>query len=246
MIANIEIPVPVVDYAHWRVNFRPIQYKELLIPTLEKCYEIIDKNKLSLRGWDYPHLGRRAAERAQGNNWVASWSDFKSHCEYWRFYQSGQFIHLFSVRGEKDTEWRKKLQDDMRDHLSHRTDIAWENVPGYVSTIEFVHNITEIYEFAARLCQSQIYSGTINIQIQLKGIRGFILSASWERNWFNHYAAGENILTNSADFESDQLVATSREAALNAIIWFFERFGWHNPARDTISHDQEDLVKGRF
>lgn len=246
MKEKFELPVPVLQYPHWRVNFRLIEYKEQLIPTLGKCFEIIEKNKLSLRGWDYPHLSKRDTERGQGNNWVASWSDFMGHYEYWRFYQSGQFIHLFSVREATETEWRKKLEADMRSHLSHMGDINWEKVPGFISIISFIYNVTEIYEFAARLCQSQIYSGIINIKIELKGIKGFVLSAPWERAWHSYYAASEDVLANSNDFESDQLVATSKEAALKSIIWFFERFGWLNPSENVISHDQENLIKGRF
>lgn len=246
MKEKFELPVPVLDYPHWRVNFRPAEYKEQLIPTLGKCFEIIEKNNLCLRGWDYPHLSRRDTERGHGNNWVASWSDFLGHYEYWRFYQSGQFIHLFSVREATETEWRKKLESEMRSHLSYLGDIDWEKVPGFISIINFTYTITEIYEFVARLCQSQIYAGTINIKIELRGIKGFVLSAPWERVCHSYHAASEDILTKSNDFESDQLVATSKEVALESIVWFFERFGWLNPSINVISNDQENLLKGRY
>jgi hypothetical protein len=246
MKVKIELPVPVLNYPHWRINFRPAQYEEQLIPMLGKCFEIIEKNKLSLRGWDYPHLSQRDTERGQGSNWVASWSDFLGYYEYWRFYQSGQFVNLFSVREVTEREWRTKLEAEMKSNLSYMHDIDWEKVPGFISIINFTYNVTEIYEFAARLCQSQIYVGTINIKIELKGIKGFVLSAPWTRSWHSYYAANEDILTKSNDFESDQLVATSKEAALESIVWFFERFGWLNPSMNIISNDQENLLKGRY
>lgn len=242
----IELPVPVLQYPHWRVNFRPGVYEEYLIPSLAKCFEIIERNKLSLRGWDYPHLSRRDTERGQGNNWVASWSNFMGHHEYWRFYQSGQFIHLFSVREVTETEWRTKLESDMKSHLSYMRDIDWERIPGFLSIVNFVYNVTEIYEFATRLCQSQVYSGTVNIKVELKGIKGFVLSAPWERAWHSYYAASENVLATSNNIETDALVAASREAALRSIVWFFERFGWLSPPKNVIAHDQENLIKGRF
>jgi hypothetical protein len=243
---KIELPVQVLKYPHWRVNFRPVDYKEHLIPSLGMCFEIIEKNKLSLRGWDYPHLSRRDTEQGQGNNWVASWSDFMGHYEYWRFYQSGQFLHLFSVREATETEWRKKLESEMKSQLSYKDDIDWKKVPGFISIINFTYNVTEIYEFAARLCQSQIYTGTINIKIELRGIRDFILSAPWDRVWHSYYAASEDILTKSADYESDRLIAMSKEVALESIAWFFERFGWLNPSMNVIANDQENLLKGRY
>jgi len=161
---KIELPVPVLNYPHWRINFRPESYADDFISSLGKCFAIIEKTKLSLRGWDYPHLSRRDTERGQGSNWVASWSDFWSHNEYWRFYQSGQFLHLFSVREAVEPEWRKKMESEMRALLSYMDEVEWDKVPGFISIINFNYQITEIYEFAARLCEAQIYTGKVNIK----------------------------------------------------------------------------------
>ena len=244
---KMKLPTPVLEYPHWRVNFRPNEYKEDLIPSLSKCFAIIEKTKLSLRGWDYPHLSRRDTEREQGNNWVASWSDFMGHYEYWRFYQSGQFIHLFSVRESTEGDYKKKLRSDMQSHrIFSDGEIDWESVPGFFSIINFIYNVTEIYEFAARLCQSEIYSGTVNIQIDIKGIKGFVLTAPWERAWHSYYAASQDVLSRNHEVDTEQLIATSKDISLEALVWFFERFGWLEPAKSVIRQDQEDLIKSRF
>ena len=242
----IDLPVPVLQHPHWRVNFRPAVYEDNLIPTLAKCFEIIEKNRVSLRGWDFPHLSRRDEERGHGNSWVASWSQFMGHYEYWRFYQSGQFVYLGSVREVTETEWKKKLEADMKSHLSHMRDIDWETIPGFMSIVNFVYNITEIYEFAARLCQAQVYSGTLSVKIELKGIKGFVLSAPWDRVWFSYYTATENDLSTTKEIATDTLVASSRDEALGSIAWFFERFGWLNPPVETIASDEDRLLKGRY
>jgi|MTBAKSStandDraft_2_1061841.scaffolds.fasta_scaffold77216_1 hypothetical protein len=247
MNKKIELPVPVLDFPHWRVNFRPAGYAKELIPSLGKCFEIIEKNKVRFRGWDYPHLSNKDTNRGQGNNWVASWSDFMGHYEYWRLYQSGQFLHLFSVREVTETRWREKLESDLRSHLSYMGgEIAWDKIPGFISIINFIYNITEIFEFAARLCQANIYSGKIEIIIELRQIKGFVLTAPWERAWHSYYASNENVLSFLTELESDELVATSKEAALKSILWFFERFGWLDPYENVISNDQENLIKGKF
>lgn len=244
---RIDIPTPVLEHPHWRVNFRPNEYQEDLIPSLSSCFEIIEKTKLKLRGWDYPHLSGRDTERSQGNNWISSWSDFLGQYEYWRFHQSGQFLHLFSVREATESEWRKKLQKEMQSHriLSDR-EIDWERVPGFLSIVNFTYTVTEIFEFAARLCQSQVYTGRINVQIDLKGIRGFVLTAPGGRVWHSYYATGQDRLTKSQDIESEELVATSRDVSLSTIMWFFERFGWMSPSEDVIRQDQENLIEGKY
>jgi hypothetical protein len=244
MKANgVELPVPVLRGPHWRVNFSLDEYKGELIPTLKKCFEIVEKNKLSLRGWDYPHLSNFDTERGVGNNWVASWSDFMGHLEYWRLYQSGQFLHLFSVGEATRPEWRQKLQSQMR-RLSFMQNIDWENVPGFISILNFIYTMTEIFEFASRLCQAEVYKGILNIDIRLKGIKGFVLSA--EGIWRNYYSATDNEIGSSWSFESDFLVAKSADQALNTIAWFFERFGWLSPSINVFRQDQENFLKGRI
>lgn len=244
--SQAELPVTVLSDPHWRVNFRPDEYEEELIPSLKQCFEIIEKNKLSLRGWDYPHLSNRDEERTQGNNWVASWSDFWNHREYWRLYQSGQFLHLFSVGEETQPEWRQELLSAMKGQLSYRDDIEWDQVPGFISILNFTYSMTEIFEFAARLCQAQIYRGVLNIGVSIRGIKGFVLAAGWERSWRNFYATAEDELSRSWSFETDALVAESSEKALNAIHWFLERFGWLSPNLEVIRSDQENFLRGRI
>jgi hypothetical protein len=239
---EIKLPVPVIENPHWRVNFRPDDYNEELIPTLKKCYEIIEKNKLSLRGWDYPHLSNFNTERGTGNSWVASWYDFMHHLEYWRLYQSGQFLHLFSVGEATRVEWREQLRSQMGNFALQ--DIDWEKVPGFISILNFIYRMTEIFEFASRLCQAEVYKGLITIDIKLKGIKGFVLSAEWI--WRNYYAATENEIGSSWSYESDILVAESADQALKAIAWFFERFNWLSPPIDVFRQDQDNFLKGRI
>ena len=103
---------------YWMVEIRPTKFDKLRIPTLSKAQEIIQSCIVTLRGWDYPHLSHRDTERTQGVNWVASWADFMGHLEYWRFYQSTQFLHLFSIREATEERWRSRLQELATFHLS--------------------------------------------------------------------------------------------------------------------------------
>lgn len=57
--------------------------------------------------------------------------------------------------------------------------------------------MTEIFEFAARLYQAEIYSGMLSIGIRIKGIKGFLLAADWDRGWHSYYAALKNDLGRS-------------------------------------------------
>jgi hypothetical protein len=245
-LSGTKLPMLVQEAPHWRVNFRPNEYQEHLIPALGKCLEVIEKTKLSLRGWDYPHLSNRPTELGYGENWIASWSDFMGHREYWRFYQSGQFLHLFSVREVTAPGWRQKLEAEMKSHLFYMDYIDWGKVPGFIALINLLYSMTEIFEFGARLSQSGIYSGLISIRVEIKRIKGFVLSADWDRSWHNYYAASEDNLGHTWTIESSDLVANSAEYSLNAAVWFFERFGWLSPSLEVLRRDQENFLKGRI
>jgi hypothetical protein len=242
------LPVAVLETPHWRVNFRSETYNPELIPSLEKCFQIIEQTKLSLRGWDYPHLSGRPNERGRGSNWVASWSDFGCRNEYWRLYQSGQFIHLFSIEEATNPDWRKELQAMSKSHLGWGSlkEQDWSAVPGFISIRNFLYTVTEIFEFAARLCEKGIYGETFTISIELRRIKGLVLTAERLRPMHNYYAVTENELLKNWTVKREDLLAESSANSLAAVLWFFERFGWAHPPLQTLRKDQDDFVKGRI
>ena len=86
-----KLPVAVLEHPHWRVNYRPAAYVAKRLPRLSDCLEVLQKTRVRLRGWDFPHLPSGEPQLIYGDSWIAGWSDFKGHLEYWRFYQSTQF-----------------------------------------------------------------------------------------------------------------------------------------------------------
>jgi hypothetical protein len=240
-----ELPVPVRRHPHWRVLFRPGSYETERIPNLAACWKTVEQNRVRLRGWDYPHLSSRDSERGHGVDWIASWSSFMERYEYWRLFQSGQFVHLFSVREATESAWREKLKSLTEGHLKHVKGVDWEAVPGYLHISNFVYSMTEIFEFAARLCQHGIYEGSLSVGVELKGVKGFVLTTDWDRAWHSYYAATEDEFGKTWEIRTDDLVAKSPEKSLDAMLWFFERFGWLDPAIQVLRQDQENFLKGR-
>jgi hypothetical protein len=244
-VANSQLPVAVREHPHWRVVFRLASYQAERIPSLGACWKTVEQNRVSLRGWDYPHVSRRDGERGQGTDWIAAWSSFMSRYEYWRLFQSGQFVHLFSVREATESAWREKLKSLTAGHLGHMKGVDWEAVPGYIHITNFIYSMTEIFEFAARLCQAGIYDGPVSVSVELKGVKGFVLTTDWDRAWHSYYAATEDAFGKTWEVASDELVAKSPEKSLEAMLWFFERFGWLDPALQVLRQDQENFLKGR-
>jgi hypothetical protein len=229
------LSVPVLSGPHWRVNFIPDEYVQEAIPSLEECLKIVGANRVRLGGWDYPHLGN-AVEVERGANYIASGTDFAGNCEYWRFYQSGQFIHLFAVREVGDKEWLEDLRKVSTDHIIERR-VDGNQVPGFISITHFIHCVAEIFEFAARLCQSGVYRGNLAVSIDLKGIKGFLLTTERDRVFPHYCPATVDILGRTWTISSQDLLADSTGKAVVAAAWFFERFGWRNAPVEDLRKD---------
>lgn len=237
------LPVPVLEHPHWRVNFRPAVYDPSRVRNLADCLAVLYKTRVQLRGWDFPHISD--SDLNYGDTWIAGWSDFMQHFEYWRFYQSAQFLYLGSVAEVTETAWAAKLRATMKGWAGLRG-IDIETVPGFLSLTNFIYSLTEYFEFAARLAQAQIYVEPITIAVSLKGVAGFMLAADENRRWTSDYIARQPELNYIETFSPADLIASSANHALECALWFFERFGWLKPNVDLIRTDQQKLLTGRL
>ena len=84
-----------------KVIFEPKIYNETLMPKKE-LQDILEKSKVSLRGWSFPHIptedredGKRPYSLGNGVEFYTSWQGI---IEVSRFYQSGQFLSKFALR----------------------------------------------------------------------------------------------------------------------------------------------------
>src|SRR6266571_4616409 len=124
---------------YWRVNVRPTVFIPERV-ALRELEAITRDSIVQLRGWDYPHFPREGVTR--GNDFIegATEAAFISHLEVWRLYQSGQFIHLFSMR----EDWVEGTPLPGLGNVK----------PGELLSLEStLYTITEIFLFAARLAQ---------------------------------------------------------------------------------------------
>jgi hypothetical protein len=180
--------------------------------------------------------------RAQGSNWMASWTEFMGHREYWRFYQSGQFLHLMSFQ-----------EDAIRPRAEQRAKAEIYDWPegftasGFLEVVMTLWTITEILEFAARLAAKEILGATASVDIRMVDVKDRVLFLSDPGRWWDSfYAASEQTLGNSWSININELLSNPRDLALDAAIWFFERFGWLEIPQDILANDQRRLLERRF
>lgn len=244
---NNNLPAAVAgltDEPHMRVVIRPTHYDEDRIASLSECMTIIKRATVSLRGWDFPQIGR-SEDFIRGSNYFGCAINFDGRKDFWRFYQSGQFLHL-NTFSEAESNFRIQLEDAAERHLGRFADYRnrdWSQTPGFISMINFLYTMTEVFEFASRLCQAGVYPDDCIIEVGLKHIEGFLLLPVEKQRFWNRYCeARVGCLERAWTIPSDILISDSAECALDATVWFFERFGWADPNVEGLRVDQRELL----
>lgn len=227
---------------YWRVNIRPIEYNEKRIPSVEECINIIKSCVVYLRGWDYPHIDRTGISMS-GNDSIESLCDWPEggHYEYWRFYQSGQFVHYFSMREDYaiDGERLKKIQHD-RHTKSEK----------YLDILSALYSVTEVYLFARNLMAKNIMGEEMEIIVELGGVEGreLFFWDSFMRRLFNNYVCAfrdENIVIKQV-VKKEEIIAAPLELALKVSIEIFRRFNWMDAPANVFAEDQKKFIERRL
>ena len=217
-----EIRDKIISRGYWEVVIRPTRFEKFRIETLPKCKEIISSSAVSLRGWNYPHV------KNPGNmtDWVEDETDWHDHIEHWRFYQSGQFIHLFGCREDwiKDLDTGKGLE-----------------------IINTLYKVTEVYEFAARLAGKGFMGEDIQIKISLKKMNGRQLFF-WdsERYLSGDYICKMEELPLDRTLQAEKLLAGAKNYALYDFRRIMNWFNWDNVPTAVFVEDQNKLLERRM
>src|SRR4051794_23076151 len=99
---------------HWRIEIMPLDFSEQRIPRKD-LEAVIAKAVVRFRGWDYPYLAREDNQMKMGS-FLSGKVDWERHREVWRFYRSGQFLHVVEF-SENFPQYRKALEEYARHFL---------------------------------------------------------------------------------------------------------------------------------
>jgi hypothetical protein len=225
---------------YWRINFQPLIYTQKFI-SLGECKDIVEKNTVEHRGWDYPHFPRRSGEDTglePGENFYQGWIDWGEFKEFWRMYQSGQFIHYLALREDwlEEAIWRHNLHDKIKPM----------SLLGIIGSV--VYQMTEIFEFLSRLGTAGVYDEGVRVSIGLYNTenRKLWIDAGLRVPLLQEYKTVAKKIEFDQEFTKEQIITNPNDLALKVIIYIFDRFGWHNPPVETIKKDQDSLLSGKI
>ena len=235
-----EILDKIKSRGYWRINFEPLVFEQKL-KTIAECKDIVEKNRVELRGWDYPHFPYGSVDHAGlelGDKYYEGWIGWFNYFELWRMYQSGQFLHYFALR------------DDWSEHDGWGI-VPNRNIePGTVINIigEVTYELTEVFEFLSRLTRKGIYDEGVKVSISLNNTkdRKLVLLDAGRAPLFMEYKTPLDKIDFVKEYTKDQILTNSKDLALEVILHIFERFAWHNPPIEMIKKDQENLLNRKI
>jgi len=233
----------IKSVGHWRIVARPRAYQAQALGTLGELEPFVLRRQVRMRGWYFPYLHHDEPWRVQAlTTCIQGGGKFHEISECWRLYESGQFGHLDAL---------------IEDHLADpaRADSNWRKLPSYLAAggryLEFMsalYHLTEAFAFISRLAESPAYEPGCEVMVELRGCKGRELFArdpgrhlSWRR------ACDEaNLVYPTIRVEQSRMLTRAPDLAMDAWVWFMERFNFMSPPRDVFAEDQRKLLERRL
>jgi len=218
---------------YWRVLIRPTQYKKERIPSLDDCIRMMQEATLSLGGWNYPHSDFNNLRN--GQNYIESTTEFLHYNEFWRLYQSGQFINHFSMV----EDWQQDVSTIFGNKIKPLDFKGLE-----INSI--IYKLTEIIEFTSRLAIKEVFGDAIEINIELFDTE-YRKLFFWNSSRFlsqNHICNNPKISIKRT-YSINQIIGNSTEIAMNLALYIFEKFNF-NTSPEVFKNDQKTFLKFRI
>lgn len=243
--ASSDILEEVRNGPHWKVVIHPQEFERERIATLDECWAVVRESQVRLRGWPYPHLDHK--HREMGKDWVASHVEaFNEQREYWRLFQSGQFVHYFGF-WEDVPSWRSETEERYR---AWGIDADGFSPNGFLDIDNALYTFTEIFEFTARLTATGALGARHEapaVRIGMHRIRDRALSATLPRVVDPRHQATSDCLEPGTSWRVAGIDIHSEAAkqAREATNWFLERFGMRLPDVE-LKNEQEKFFQKRW
>ena len=197
---------------HWRVLIRPSVFEEERIGDSSLLINILERNFVQYRGHGFPFVDSNSV--AAFNAGICQETEEGLFAEFWRFYNSGQFIHYSSF-----------IEDRLDKHKGLELPENWQSETA-LDPKQVIFRCTEIFEFAARLSFSAVADEQSHIEISASHIEGRALrSLTDDSSIVGKHTCTDNEMSFASEYSNAQLLVDTRELALEPIQKLFNCFG---------------------
>jgi len=235
-----ELLTEIKSRGYWRIEVHSTEYRDKRVSNRGAMHDLLSSATVSLRGWPYPYF--RAEETAYNGKWLEGQVKGSYHKEYWRLYESGQWLHYLGLAGawitrERLFEGRSPLPPPHPGYLHVRGDV--------------LYTLTEILHFAVGLAQGGVFNTNVFLSIQLHNTCEYMLFESFERPFFlvNKYVnKSDRPIELQETVPVGQLSSVADQIALEMAIKVFSVFGWvpSEAGIRMLAEDQKKLIERRL
>jgi len=227
----------IMECGYWKIQFIPIQPGH--INTLKETLEVVKQSRTRLN-WDFPHVPPNNNENERVVPFESGYqmeSDLGSRKEFWRIYQSEQFLMY------------RALVEDWYAGDNFRSNLADEYPPGSSLTLytSLTFLITETFEYLSRLCQNGFYKGGVKVFLTLYNTknRKLRIDASGRMPFAYDRVTGAEQISISKVLSIEEAIADSVSIGNDFILKVLDKFAY-NPGPEMISKYQKDWLSGTF
>lgn len=211
---------------YWELLAYPVQYQEKRISELPQIRQVIEKSRVSLRGWSTPHVDNK--DTGNFGKGIESSIIWGVHVEGYRMYQSGLFA------------FRRAFWEDKE---SRNSDSA-EKVLDFIGII---WTLTEFILFVERLHREVLGSEDIYVKIDLHDCdQRQLVCSDRSVSFWGPYICKESHVILDGMFKGVELKASHREVAAKWAKHIFHVFNWERISDAVINDWQMKLIERKF
>ncbi len=227
---------------YWEINIRPDIYNSSRIDK-RNIKELMDRSKVSLRGWSYPVYGVNALKPYPITNGLENCFNSDHDIEFWRMTQSANFYHLLA------------LSEDWMENIKYHNVWSDENeLKGkkWLGVLGALYTLVEIFEFSRRLASQNVFDEEITLEIKLHDLKNrmLVIDSPNKAPFFSpHIAREDNPWNNpNQNIKIDELLNKDKlnEMVLDAFIDLVYLFSWDNPPLENLKGDIQKFLGGRM
>ena len=236
-MTNDELVQEIKSLGYWRVEFHSTEYLAKRVTTRASLEALVLKAEVSLRGWPYPYY--QANETVYNGQWLEGKINWENYREYWRLYESGQWIHYARLHGAGVA--REEV-------FKGRSPLPPPHA-GYVHVRDMLFTLTEIFHFVVGLAQGGALDPTAFLSVQLHNTKDYMLYESFSRLFTYQYVNPvDTPITFEQNLPAGELSASADKLALDMAIKVYSVFNWipADAAIRTLVEDQKKLIERRL
>lgn len=225
---------------YWQFRFYPNRIDDSgkdVIKSLKELKNLIETSQVRLRGWYFPHIKHEKFKPK--DNYFEIGTIYNETKEFWRFYQSGQFIMFASVHEDALVKQKR---------MPYWPPFGSDNPKGHIEFLISIYLITEFYLFTKRILGKVPQIRELNIELSINNIEGYeLFSGEFKRELFNSYISSSHIIkVPLKTFDRETLIGSYSKIALDDVKYIFERFNWLEQPTLIFEEEQTKLLERRI